>query len=270
MPEYFAHFEEARIGYRDAIVFERLNLSLPKGCITALCGPNGCGKSTALRAMRGLLGLQGGLVRIGQTPLDQWPTRQLAKEIAMLTQSPSAPDEIRVIDLVRFGRFAHRKKIGGASDGDQVAVQLALASCDLDALADRPIGALSGGQLQRAWIAMVLAQDAPVVLLDEPTNHLDIAHALDVLELVRRLKKSQDKSFVLVLHDLNLAAKYADHLVLFKNGCVTAEGDVTKIFTRHTLSQVFDIDCRVFVDSQSGRPFCIPYPKETATLAETG
>ncbi|MEO1225588.1 MAG: ABC transporter ATP-binding protein [Pseudomonadota bacterium] len=270
MRDSFASFESASVGYRETLVFRDLNLSLPQGRITALCGPNGSGKSTALRALRGLLGLENGLVRISDRPLDAWSLRDLAKQIAMLTQAPSAPDEINVADLVMLGRFAYRRAFVGPTAEDRAIVDRAIAACDLGDLAERPLGALSGGQSQRAWIAMVLAQDAPVILLDEPTNHLDIAHALETLELVRSLKHGQGKSIVVVLHDLNLAAKYADHMVLFREGKVAAEGAVGEIFTQDTIAQVFDIECRVIEDPLYGRPICIPYPKGQAIERQTG
>lgn len=270
MRDSFASFEAASVGYRETMVFRDLTLSLPQGRITALCGPNGSGKSTALRAMRGLLGLRDGLVRIGDRPLGAWSLRDLAKQIAMLTQAPSAPDEISVADLVMLGRFAYRRAFVGPTAEDRMIVDRAIAACDLGDLAERPLGALSGGQSQRAWIAMVLAQDAPVILLDEPTNHLDIAHALETLELVRSLKHGQGKSIVVVLHDLNLAAKYADHMVLFREGKVAAEGAVAEVFTQATIAHVFDIECRVIEDPLHGRPICIPYPKGQAVERQAG
>ncbi|MEM7443539.1 MAG: ABC transporter ATP-binding protein [Pseudomonadota bacterium] len=268
MHDRLARFESVSVGYRDSLVFKDLDLTLPRGRITAFCGPNGSGKSTALRAMRGLLGLDAGIVRIGERPLSEWPMKDLAKEVAMLTQAPSAPEEISVADLVMLGRFTHRKPFAGPSAEDRNAVARAIAACDLADLSERSLGALSGGQLQRAWIAMVLAQDAPAILLDEPTNHLDIAHALDTLELIGRLKRSQNKSVVIVLHDLNLAAKYADHMVLFRSGKIAAEGSVSNVFTQETIARVFDIDCRVIQDPQLQRPICIPYPKRGAGLSD--
>ena len=238
-------------------MFESLSLEIPRGQVTALCGPNGCGKSTALKAMRRVLPLAGGEVQLKGRPLADWSARALARELAMLSQAPSAPEEMTVRDLVSLGRYAHRPALGGLAANDKAAVAGALRATDIADLAERPIGALSGGQLQRAWLAMVVAQEAPAIFLDEPTNHLDIAHALETLELVRGLCAGGGKTVVVVLHGLNLAARYADRLVFFRDGRIAAEGAVAEVFRAETIREVFGIECEVD-RRRDGAPFCIP------------
>lgn len=248
----------AALGYPGKLVFDALDLSIRPGRLTALCGPNGCGKSTALRAMRAMLPTQAGSVLLRDIPLSQIPAKALAREIAMLTQSPTAPDEMSVEQLVSLGRYAHRRAFAPDARADREAVAAALAQTNLAELAHRAIGTLSGGQLQRVWIAMVLAQAAPVILLDEPTNHLDIAHALEVLSLVQRLGAQEGKTAVVVLHDLNLAARFADDIVFFRAGQVAGCGPVEAVFHQELIEDVFGIECIVRREEASGRPFCVP------------
>ena len=258
MADHF-HLADVDAGYADRAVFNDLTLSLPSGRISVLVGPNGCGKSTALRLMRRLLKPSDGTIRLEQLDILRLSGRDLARRVALLTQSPSAPDELTVRQLVALGRFPHRRVFAGLGPADTKAVDTALRSCDLDGLSERPIGALSGGQRQRCWIAMVLAQDAPAILLDEPTNHLDMAHQLDCLELVSRLNQQLGRTVVLVMHDLNLAARYADHMVMLRDGKVVAEGTPAALMTEATIRDVFDIECRVFDDPIHLRPLCVPY-----------
>lgn len=248
----------AALGYAGKLVFESLDLSIRAGRLTALCGPNGCGKSTALRAMRAMLPAEAGDVLLKGRSVSEFPAKALAREIAMLTQNPSAPEEMTVAHLVSLGRYAHRAGFSADARADRAAVAEALDSTNLTSLAERPIGTLSGGQLQRVWIAMVLAQAAPVILLDEPTNHLDIAHALEVLSLVRRLGAQEGKTVIVVLHDLNLAARFADDIVFFSGGQVAGSGEVNEVFRQELIEDVFGIECIVRREEASERPYCIP------------
>ena len=252
-------FANARFGYGNSLVFDGLDLSVSAGRITAFCGPNGSGKSTALRAMRGLLDLDSGIVDLMGKPVADWPAKALAREVAMLSQSPSATEELRVSDLVMLGRYAWSERFRGPSENDRAAVDKAIHACDLVKFRNTPIGALSGGQLQRAWIALVLAQDAPVLLLDEPTNHLDIAHALEVLDLACRLNRDHARTVVIVLHDLNYAARYADEVVLFQDGAVFAQGSVDEMFEQSKIASAFGIDCDITCDPRTGRPHVFAY-----------
>ncbi|RMC37935.1 ABC transporter ATP-binding protein [Paracoccus alkanivorans] len=237
-----------------------IDLELPEGKIIAFCGPNGSGKSTALRVMRGLHRVGSGMAEIAGRPVASWSKKDLAREIAMLGQSPSAPDALTVRELVMLGRFAYRNRFSGPSAADHKACDQALDATEITHLADHPIGNLSGGQSQRAWIAMTLAQDAPRIFLDEPTNHLDISHALELLELIHRLNRENARSFVIVLHDLNLVMRYADHVVLFDRGRVVAQGERSVTLTQERIAQVFGVECRMVTIDGLDNPVIVPLP----------
>ncbi|WP_208354599.1 MULTISPECIES: ABC transporter ATP-binding protein [Paracoccaceae] len=258
MPEPLITIDAGIMGYRDMTVFNGLTLSIPKGEVTALCGPNGCGKSTVLKAMRGIQPLSAGEVILDAMPLGQWSAKGLARTVAMLGQTPTAPEEMRVRDLVALGRYAHRKPFAGLDIGDHTAIDTALRATTMVALAETPLANLSGGQAQRAWLAMVLAQQSPVIFLDEPTNHLDISHALSTLSLVRQMARNGGKTVVIVLHDLNMAATVADRIVLFKSGQVAAEGPVKEVLTSQNIETVFDIPCAVMTRPDSNLPLVVP------------
>jgi iron complex transport system ATP-binding protein len=262
MAEPFARLRAATAAYDGAVALDHVSLDLPEGRITAFCGPNGSGKSTALRLMRGLHPPSAGEIEIAGRPLAGWSPRELARALAMLSQSPDAPPELTVEDLVMLGRFAHRGRFAGPSAADRAACTRALAATEMTALRGRPIGQLSGGQFQRAWIAMTLAQEAPRIFLDEPTNHLDVAHAFEVLDLIQRLNRAEGRSFVLVLHDLGLAMRYADHVVLFSGGRIAAEGPTGEILTEARVEEVFGVRCRIVVLPGQGRPVLVTLPRE--------
>lgn len=257
-----ARYASAELGYGTVKVFEELDLDLEAGEITVFCGPNGCGKSTALKALRRMLKATSGDIFLGETPISELPNKQLAREMAMLTQSPAAPDELLVEQLVAMGRYAHQRQFYAASDADRAAIEFALAACNLTDLAKRPLGAISGGQLQRAWLATILAQDAPIILLDEPTNHLDITHQIETLELIKKLNVEQNRSIVLVLHDLNLAARYADRMIMFKHGSIFAQGTPEQVMREEIIDEVFSVSCKVIPDPVHAKPLCISYPRE--------
>lgn len=238
-------------GYGGRPVLEGLDLALPAGRMTALCGPNGCGKSTVLRLMRRSLPEAGGAALLRGEPMERLRAEALAREMAMLSQSPSAPPELTVREVVAMGRYAWGPR------GAHSAVEAALRRTGLAALADRPLGTLSGGQRQRAWIAMVIAQEAPVILLDEPINHLDIAHALETLDLLRDLTEREGRTVGVVLHDLNLAAAHAHDIAFLREGRVVAHGPVERVFTKPVIDAVFGLDCEV-VRPPGGRPWCLP------------
>lgn len=258
MGDPFARLKSVTAGYDGTPALDGVTLDLPEGRITAFCGPNGSGKSTALRLLRGLHRPATGAVEIAGRPLADWSARDLARAVAMLSQTPEAPPELTVGDLVMLGRFAHRGRFAGPSAADRAACERALATTETAALRDRPIGQLSGGQLQRAWIAMTLAQDAPRIFLDEPTNHLDIAHAFEVLDLIGRLNRTEGRSFVLVLHDLNMAMRYADHIVLFEAGKVVMAGPTREVITEPRVEQVFGIRCRIISVPGESLPVLVP------------
>ncbi len=244
------------VRYDGTLAVDGISLDVPTGQITALCGPNGCGKSSALKAIRGLVPSTGDITLFGQA-LNGQPHRAIARQIAMLGQSPDAPREMTVRDLISLGRYAHRSGFGGLSGADYAAIERAVADTQLEDLLDRPLGALSGGQLQRAWLAMVLAQDAPVLFLDEPTNHLDISHALSMLSLVRRLAVEKGLTVLVVLHDLNFAAGFADRLIFMKEGRIAGQGAVSDVFQADLIADVFEIPCTILTRPKTGRPFVL-------------
>lgn len=259
MPDLMASLANVRAAYGGALALDRLSLDLPDGKIVAFCGPNGSGKSTALKVMRGLHTPDAGEVTIAGKALSDWTTRDLAQQVAMLSQSPEAPSDLTVGDLVMMGRFAHRNRFAGPTAEDQESCLKALAVTELSDLRDRALSQLSGGQLQRAWVAMVLAQEAPRIFLDEPTSHLDIAHAYELLDLVHRLSRIEARSFVIVLHDLNMAMRYADHVVLFDRGQVSASGPALDILTEERVTSVFGVACRILPLEGLVRPVLVSW-----------
>jgi iron complex transport system ATP-binding protein len=254
-----ARLQNVSAAYEGTKALDRVSLDLPDGKIVAFCGPNGSGKSTALKVMRGLLKPGEGTVRVAGRPLADWTPRELARQIAMLSQSPDAPADLTVGDLVMMGRFAHRRRFAGPSPADRDACDTALAVTGMSDFRERALARLSGGQIQRAWVAMTLAQDAPRIFLDEPTNHLDIAHAFELLDLVLHLSRTENRSFVIVLHDLNMAMRYADHVVLFEKGRVAASGPTAQVLTENSVSSVFGVSCRVVPMEGLERPVIVSW-----------
>jgi len=263
MADSFARLRTATAAYEGTVALDQVTLELPEGKIVAFCGPNGSGKSTALRLMRGLHRPAAGEVEIAGRALSDWSPRELAKAVAMLSQTPQAPPELAVGDLVMLGRFAHRSRFSGPSATDREACDRALAATEMTALRHRAVGQLSGGQLQRAWIAMTLAQDARRIFLDEPTNHLDVAHAFEVLDLIARLNHEEGRSFVLVLHDLNMAMRYADHIVLFSQGRIADDGPTGEILTEARVEDLFGVTCRIVALPGEEARVLVPMPKAT-------
>ncbi|WP_269581352.1 ABC transporter ATP-binding protein [Roseibium sp. Sym1] len=261
MPEPMASLANVHAAYDGAPALDDVSLDLPDGSIVAFCGPNGSGKSTALKVMRGLHRPDAGEIRIAGKHLDDWSAKGLAQQVAMLSQSPEAPSDLTVDDLVMMGRFAHRGRFAGPGPADRDACARALAVTEMAAFRDRALSQLSGGQVQRAWVAMTLAQDAPRIFLDEPTNHLDIAHAFELLDLVRRLSREEGRSFVIVLHDLNMAMRYADHVVLFDAGRIAARGQTVDVLTEGIVSRVFGVSCRMVPVDGMDRPVIVSWSR---------
>lgn len=246
------------VGYGDTVINRDVTLDIPDGQVTTLIGANGCGKSTLLRGLSRLLPLSAGSVTLDGKKLGDYSSRELATRLSMLPQSPITPAGVTVTDLVARGRHPHQSWLQQWSASHSAAVDEAMALTDVFQLRDRPVDSLSGGQRQRVWIAMVLAQDTDIVFLDEPTTYLDLAHSIDVLELISTLNKEQGKTIVMVLHDLNLAARYSDNLVLMKDGSVTALGSPESTITPQTLHDVFGLDSRVIEDPVTGGPLIVP------------
>lgn len=257
--------QELSLGYGDRQVVSRLDLTLPPGRVTVVVGPNACGKSTLLRAMARLLAPSSGSVLLDGRDIHRTPTKQVAAALGVLPQSPVAPDAISVADLVGRGRYPHQGWFRRWTTADDDAVAAALLATDVLDLAGRSVDELSGGQRQRVWIAMALAQETDVLLLDEPTTYLDISHQLDVLDLLTDLNRDRGVTLALVLHDLNLACRYADHLVAMKAGRVVAEGAPGDIVTESLVEEVFGLRSTVVPDPASGTPMVVPLGRHHLT-----
>ncbi|MER7702049.1 ABC transporter ATP-binding protein [Kitasatospora sp. NPDC097605] len=256
-----AHRLEAReltLAYEARTVAERLSLRIPDGQVTVIVGPNACGKSTLLRALGRLLKPVRGAVLLDGEELARVPTKRIAQRIGLLPQSPSAPEGIAVADLVSRGRQPHQSWWQQWSAEDEAAVAEALERTSTAELAERGVDELSGGQRQRVWIAMALAQGTDILLLDEPTTFLDIAHQVEVLDLVRRLNVERGRTIVAVLHDLNQAARYADHLVAMRDGRIVAQGPPAEVVTAELVREVFGLESVVVPDPVTGTPLVVP------------
>lgn len=246
------------LAYDGPEIVHGIDLTPPDGAITVLAGPNGCGKSTLLRAMSRLLTPREGVVLLDGEDLRSRSTRAVARELGLLPQGPDAPPGLSVRELVSRGRYPHRGLFRGWSEEDEEAVAQALADTRTTGLADRDVDSLSGGQRQRVWIAMVLAQRTGVLLLDEPTTFLDLTHQVEVLDLLRELNERRGTTIVVVLHELALAARYADHLVLLRDGRVLRAGAPAEVLDEAALAEVFDLEARVVPDPVTGSPLVVP------------
>ncbi|KSZ57336.1 ABC transporter [Rhodococcus pyridinivorans KG-16] len=250
--------EHISLGYGERLIVDDLDLSIPTGVVTTVIGPNGCGKSTLLRALSRLLKPRTGTVLLDGHDITTMRTREVARVLGMLPQAPVAPEGLTVADLVSRGRHPHQSWFRQWSSDDEDEVAIALDRTGIADLADRPIDELSGGQRQRAWISMALAQGTDILLLDEPTTYLDLAHSVEVLDLVDRLHSELGRTVVMVLHDLNLAVRYSDHLVVMKDGRVVASGVPSEVISVELLREVFDLDASVIDDPVSDRPLIVP------------
>ncbi|GAB3817406.1 ABC transporter ATP-binding protein [Tessaracoccus terricola] len=256
--QHLLEAEHLSVGYADRTVIEDLDLQVPPGRITAIVGPNACGKSTLLRSMSRLLAPRGGRVLLDGRQVHQMPAKALARTLGLLPQSPIAPEGITVLDLVGRGRQPHQGLFARWNRSDDVAVAEALEATATVELAERAVDELSGGQRQRVWIAMALAQQTDLLLLDEPTTFLDVAHQVEVLDLLTDLNHRRGTTIVMVLHDLNLAARYSDHLIALRDGAVAAAGDPSEVLTCDVVRDVFGIASEVVTDPVSGRPLMVP------------
>lgn len=249
---------ELTTGYGDRLVLDSLDLQVPSGKVTAIVGANACGKSTLLRTMSRLLAPRHGEVLLDGKSIHTLPSRQLAQTLGLLPQSPIAPEGILVADLVSRGRNPYHGVFSQWTRADDEAIATALEVTNTTELADRPVDELSGGQRQRVWIAMALAQQTDILLLDEPTTFLDISHQIEVLDLLTDLNQKRGTTVVMVLHDLNLAARYADFLVAMANGRLYATGTPDDVLTEQNVREVFHLESRIMTDPTSGRPIMLP------------
>ncbi|WP_207842254.1 ABC transporter ATP-binding protein [Williamsia soli] len=250
--------EGLTLGYGDHTVISELDLLVPPGKVTAIVGANACGKSTLLRSMSRLLAPRGGRVLLDGKEVHRTPAKQLARTLGLLPQSPISPEGITVADLVGRGRHPHQGIFARWSREDDEAVADALTVTETAVLADRPVDELSGGQRQRVWIAMALAQQTDLLLLDEPTTFLDVSHQIEVLDLLTDLNRNRGTTIVMVLHDLNMAARYSDHLVALADGKLHAAGDPAEVLTEDNVRAVFGLDSQVIADPTSGKPLMLP------------
>lgn len=250
------------LSYQNQTIIDDLDITLPKGKVTVLIGSNGSGKSTLLRAFARLLKPHSGSVWVNGGDIQQKSTVNVAQELAILPQNPVAPEGITVRQLVSLGRYPWQNWLQQWSAQDEAEVDAALQRTGTTALADRPVEALSGGQRQRVWIAMTLAQNTGILLLDEPTTFLDLAHQIEVLDLLRDLNRQQNKTIVMVLHDLNLACRYADHLIAVHQRGVVAQGAPQAILSEALVKTVFDLNCRIIDDPFYGTPLVIPLSRD--------
>lgn len=261
---YRLRAEALQVSYGAQPVVKGVDLALPAGEITAIIGPNGCGKSTLLRALARLLAPLAGVVMLDGADVHGRATREVARELGLLPQGATCPDGLTVEDLVARGRYPHRGRWRPWSAQDQEHVDAAIEQTTMGDLRGHLVDELSGGQRQRAWIAMALSQDTPTMLLDEPTTYLDLAHQIEVLDLLARLNRERGRTIVLVLHDLNEAARYADRIVAMRDGRIAADGSPAEVLTADTLEQVFGLRCQILVDPETGRPLVVPSTRQTS------
>ncbi|CAM3811193.1 ABC transporter ATP-binding protein [Nocardiopsis rhodophaea] len=250
--------ENLTLAYDQSVISRDLGITIPDSSFTVIVGPNACGKSTLLRALSRMLKPVSGAVHLDGQLISAYPSKEVARRLGLLPQSSIAPDGITVADLVARGRYPHQKFLKQWSRADERIISEAMESTGVAELADRMVDELSGGQRQRVWLAMVLAQQTPLLLLDEPTTYLDIAHQMDVLDLCAELHHERDYTLVAVLHDLNHACRYATHLIAMKDGQVVAEGDPAEIITADLVEEVFGLPVRVVPDPETQTPLVVP------------
>lgn len=243
------------LGYGEKVIVDGLSLEIEKGKITALLGANGCGKSTILKGLTGQLKPMQGTVLLGDLPVGNMTAKAIAKQIAVLSQHAEKPLGLNVGQLVKMGRYPYLSLFDRWSDVDEIACNEALELTAMDKLKEQPLDALSGGQLQRAWISLALAQQTEVLLLDEPTTFLDLAHQLEIMDLMKKLVRQNDKTIIAVLHDLNQAARYADHIVLLKDGRLIAQGEPAKVITPANVKKTYGVAVSKITDPKSGKTY---------------
>ncbi|MFS0859628.1 ABC transporter ATP-binding protein [Paenibacillus taichungensis] len=247
------------IAYEERLIVEDLNIQIPQGKITALVGANGSGKSTILKTMARIMNPKAGSVLLDGKSIHKQSTREVAKQLAILPQNPTAPEGLTVTELVSYGRFPYQKGFGSMRAEDKRMIEWAIEVTGMTEFHDRPIDQLSGGQRQRAWIAMALAQETDILFLDEPTTFLDMAHQLEVLQLLEQLNATANRTIVMVVHDLNHASRYAHHMIGIKKGKAIATGSPVEVMNSDVLREVFNIEADIVIDPRSGVPLCLPY-----------
>jgi iron complex transport system ATP-binding protein len=251
--------ENLAVAYEDNQVINRLDMRIPRGRITTIIGPNGCGKSTLLKALGRILKPKGGMIYLDGTDIHRLSTREVAQKMAILPQSPQAPAGLTVGELVSYGRFPHQHGFGGLKPEEKRIIAWALEVTKLREYETIAVDNLSGGQRQRVWIAMALAQETDLILLDEPTTYLDLSYQLEILELLHRLNREQGRTIVMVLHDLNLATRFADYMIALRDGDIIRHGSPDEVMTAEVLRETFHIDAEVIREPHTRRPVCLSY-----------
>lgn len=259
--------KQLTVSYDGQTIIDSLNLQLPKGQISVMIGPNGCGKSTLLRSLARLLKPQNGAVVLNGRDIARMSTKEVAQTMSILPQGPVTPEGLTVFQLVKQGRYPYQSWLNQWSGEDERMVNGALQATKMTELAHRAVDSLSGGQRQRAWIAMTLAQDTETILLDEPTTYLDIAHQIDVLDLLFELNETKKSTIIMVLHDLNMACRYAHNLIAVQNKTIVAQGRPEDIVSKQLVRDVFGMECELMVDPFFGTPLCVPQGKGRSVAA---
>ncbi|WP_320940251.1 ABC transporter ATP-binding protein [Lysinibacillus capsici] len=251
--------ENLASGYEQVRVFEGLNLTIEEGKVTTIIGPNGCGKSTLLKTIGRILKKQQGTVFLQEQNMQNLSTKDIAKKLAILSQTPIAPGQLKVEELIAYGRYPHRNNVNRLTNKDEEMIEWALTVTNTMEYRNRELAQLSGGQRQRVWLAMALAQETNILLLDEPTTYLDMAHQLEVLDIVKSLNEQHSCTIVMVLHDINHAARYSDHLIAMRNGIIMQTGTPQEILSAEVMRKVFNIDARIMEDPVTNTPVCYGY-----------
>lgn len=251
--------KEVTIGYGDRVIVNNLDVTIPDGKITSIIGPNGCGKSTLLKALSRLLQTKNGKILLDGKNIQMQSTKEVAKKIAILPQSPDVADGLTAGELVSYGRFPHQKGFGRLSEQDKEEIDWAMRVTGTIDFKHRAVNDLSGGQRQRVWIAMALAQKTDIIFLDEPTTYLDISHQLEILELVQELNAEHGTTIIMVLHDINQAIRFSDHLITMKQGNIIKQGETQDVLSNEILEEVFNIDAELSTDPRTGKPMLVTY-----------
>jgi len=261
------HTDQLHIAYGDKEIVKNVTLNIEDGNITTIIGSNGCGKSTLLKTIARLQPSKSGTVFLDGKEIHKESTKKIAQKMAILPQAPDAPEGLTVAELVSYGRFPYQRRIK-LTEKDHQVINWALKVTGVDAFRHQVVDALSGGQRQKVWIAMALAQETDIILLDEPTTYLDLSHQLEILELLKWLNLNEKRTIVMVLHDLNHAARFADRIVAMKQGEVVKEGTAEEVITAKTLYDVFHIDAEIIMDPRTKKPMCLTYDLVDSILAE--
>lgn len=259
--EVAIQIQDVQIGYEDHIIIPKMNLEIPKGKMTMIIGPNGCGKSTLLKSIARIIRPKSGEIALNGTSIYKNAPREIAKKMAVLPQGPTVPSGLLVKELVSYGRFPYQSPLGGLKEEDVKIVEWAMAATGILDFKERQVEALSGGQRQRAWIAMALAQKTEILVLDEPTTYLDMAHQIEILQLLRQLNREHGVTIVMVLHELNNAAKYADYIIGMRSGEKLFEGVPKEVITTENLRKLYEIEAKITLDETGTYPICLDFER---------